>query len=341
MTFGSPRAGPDHWIAYGMGQYLVTGAAGFIGSKVAESLLADGHAVVGVDDLNEAYDIRLKRWRLERIRDPGFVFRQLDICDRDALREQVFEETAFDAAINLAARAGVRPSVAEPHAYVRTNVEGALTVLECCRKFGVGKFVQASTSAVYGAAGAAPCRENQPTDRQLSPYAASKKAAEVLCRSYHCLHGMDIAILRYFTVYGPAGRPDMSPLRFVRWIAEKQPLTVYGDGSQSRDFTYIDDVARGTTLALASSGYDVFNLGSDRPVVLLDAIRTFEQLLGEKARLVFADRHKADVSGTWANISKAKALLGWAPRIDFAEGARRLAAWYAAHRDWARTIRLD
>lgn len=325
-----------------MGHYLVTGAAGFIGSKVAELLLADGHSVVGVDNLNEAYDVRLKHWRLKRLQEtPGFVFRRLDICDRDALREQAFEGASFDAAINLAARAGVRPSVADPHAYIRANVEGALTVLECCRKFGVQKFVQVSTSAVYGEGITEPCRENQETDRVLSPYAASKKAAEVLCRSYHCLHGMDIAILRYFTVYGPAGRPDMSLLRFVRWIAEGQPLTVYGDGSQSRDFTYIDDIARGTVRALALRGCDVFNLGSDRPVVLLDAIRTFEELLGKEARLVFADRHKADVPGTWANISKAKALLGWSPQIDFAEGARRLAAWYMEHRDWARTIRLD
>ena len=324
-----------------MGHYLVTGAAGFIGSKIVELLLADGHTVVGVDNLNEAYDARLKRWRLERLQTPGFVFRQLDICDRDAMREQVFEGASFDAAINLAARAGVRPSVEDPHAYVRTNTEGALTVLECCRKFGVGKLVQASTSAVYGAATGAPCRENQPTDRMLSPYAASKKAAEVLCYSYHCLHGMDTTILRYFTVYGPAGRPDMSPLRFVRWIAEGQPLTVYGDGRQSRDFTYIDDVARGTVQALASSGYDVFNLGSDRPVVLLDVIRTFEELLGKEARLVFADRHKADVPGTWANASKARELLGWSPQVDFVEGARRLAAWYMEHRSWVRSIRMD
>ncbi len=324
-----------------MGHYLVTGAAGFIASKVVELLLDDGHTVLGVDNLNDAYDVRLKQWRLQRLRCPGFVFRELDICDRDALREQVFEGVSFDAVINLAARAGVRQSVADPHLYIRTNVEGVLTLLECCRTFGVGKFVQASTSAVYGAATKAPCRENQPTDRLLSPYAASKKAAEALCHTYHCLHDLDITVLRYFTVYGPAGRPDMAPLRFVRWIAEEQPLTVYGDGGQSRDFTYIDDVARGTILALQQVGYEVFNLGSDQPVVLLDVIHMFEELLGKKAHLVFAARHKADVSATWANISKASTLLEWTPQIDFAEGAKRLAAWYTAHRDWARTIRMD
>ncbi len=324
-----------------MGRYLVTGAAGFIASKVVALLLDDGHTVTGVDNLNDAYDARLKQWRLQQLQRPGFVFRKLDICDRDALREQVFEGASFDAAINLAARAGVRQSVADPHLYLRTNTEGVLTLLECCRTFGVGKFVQASTSAVYGAATQAPCRENQPTDQPLSPYAASKKAAEAVCHAYHCLHDMDIAVLRYFTVYGPAGRPDMAPLRFVRWIAEEQPLTVYGDGRQSRDFTYVDDVARGTILALGQEGYDVFNFGSDQPVVLLDVIRRFEELLGKKADLVFAARHKADVPATWANISKARALLGWTPQIDFAEGASRLAAWYTAQRDWARTIRMD
>ncbi len=324
-----------------MGHYLVTGAAGFIASKVVELLLDDGHTVTGLDNLNDAYDVRLKQWRLQRLRCPGFVFRELDMCNRDALREQVFEGVSFDAAINLAARAGVRQSVADPHLYIKTNVEGTLTLLECCRTFGVGKFVQASTSAVYGAATKTPCRENQPTDRLLSPYAASKKAAESLCHTYHCLHDMDITVLRYFTVYGPAGRPDMAPLRFVRWIAEEQPLTVYGDGRQSRDFTYIDDVARGTILALAQVGYDVFNLGSDQPIVLLDVIHTFEELLGKEANLVFAARHKADVPATWANISKASALLGWTPQINFAEGASRLVAWYIEHRDWARTLRMD
>lgn len=324
-----------------MGHYLVTGAAGFIASRVVELLLDDGHTVTGIDNLNDAYDARLKQWRLERLRCPGFDFRELDICDREALREQVFEGASFDAAVNLAARAGVRQSVADPHLYMQTNVEGVLTLLECCRTFGVGKFVQASTSAVYGAATGAPCRENQSTDRLLSPYAASKKAAEALCHTWHCLHDMDITVLRYFTVYGPAGRPDMAPLRFVRWIAEEQPLTVNGDGRQSRDFTYIDDAARGTILALAKVGYEVFNLGSDQPVVLLDVIRMFEEFLGKKAHLVFADRHKADVPATWANISKAGALLGWAPQIGFAEGAGRLAAWYTEHRDRIRTIRMD
>ena len=256
-----------------MPTYLVTGAAGFIASRVSERLAAAGHRVIGLDNLNDAYDPRLKQWRLERLmRLPNFVFHRLDVSDAASM-ERVFNGEECEAVINLAARAGVRQSVETPGVYLETNATGTLNLLECCRRHGVKKFLLASTSSLYGAHNPMPYREDADTNRPLSPYAASKKAAEALCYSYHHLHGIDVTVVRYFTVYGPAGRPDMSAFRFVQWISEDRPVVVYGDGSQSRDFTYVDDIARGTIAALKPLGFEVINLGSDRPVVLMDAIR--------------------------------------------------------------------
>ena len=210
-----------------MANYMVTGSAGFIGSKVTELLLAGGDRVVGIDSLNDAYDVRLKSWRLAQLEgQPGFTFHRLDIVNREALH-QVFS-SEFDGVINLAARAGVRQSVENPWVYLETNVVGTLNLLELCREFGVNKFVLASTSSLYGANNTLPFREDANTDGPLSPYAASKKGAEALCYTYHYLYGMDITIPRFFTVYGPAGRPDMSLFRFVQWIAQGRPVTVYG-----------------------------------------------------------------------------------------------------------------
>jgi UDP-glucuronate 4-epimerase len=307
---------------------------------VAEFLLADGHSVVGVDNLNDAYDVRLKQWRLGQLEGkPGFEFHHLDITDRPALR-QLWEAKGmtFAAVINLAARAGVRYSVENPWAYFEANVTGTLNLLELCREYGVRKFVLASSSSVYGKDNSLPYREDQNTDHPLSPYAASKKAAEALCYTYHHLHALDVTVFRYFTVYGPAGRPDMMPFRMVQWISEGRPVTVYGDGTQSRDFTYVDDIARGTIAGLKLLGYEVINLGSDQPVVLMDAIRRVEELVGRRAGLVFRPGHPADVPATWACIDKAQALLGWSPQVGFQQGAAELAGWYARNRAWARDI---
>lgn len=326
---------------------LVTGGAGFIGWKVAEHLLADGHAVVGVDNLNDAYDVRLKQWRLEQLEDrPGFEFHRLDICDRTALSDLfhslfAIRHLPIDAVINLAARAGVRQSVENPWVYFDTNVTGTLNLLELCREFGVRKFVLASTSSLYGANNSLPFREDADTNGPLSPYAASKKAAEALCFTYHYLYGVDTTVLRYFTVYGPAGRPDMSLFRFVQWISEGKPVIVYGDGGQSRDFTYMDDIAGGTVAGLKPVGFDVINLGSDQPVVLMEAIRLIERLVDRTAHIDFKPRHPADVMATWADISKAKRILGWRPQTKFEEGAKRLVAWYRDNRTWAREVRTD
>lgn len=324
-----------------MANYLVTGAAGFIGSNVVKQLVARGDTVVGIDNMNEAYDIRLKHFRLRQLQAlDGFTFDQCDICDRDAL-ERVFDgaDDLFDGVINLAARAGVRPSVENPWLYNDANNTGTLNLLDLCVRNDVPKFVLSSTSSLYGGDNPRPYSETANTDRPLSPYAASKKAAEVMCHTYHYLHGIDVTVLRYFTVYGPAGRPDMSLFRFVQWISEGRTVQVFGDGRQERDFTFVEDVARGSIAALKPVGYEVVNLGSDEPVLLIDAIRLIEELTGQQAELEYSEAHKADVRATWADISKAEALLGWRPRTNFRAGVGRLVDWYNENRDWARDIR--
>ena len=326
-----------------MSTILVTGACGFIGWKVCERLLAGGATVVGVDNLDDAYDVRLKQWRLAQLQGrPGFAFHRVDISDRAGVRsfgQSSRKSGRVDAVVNLAARAGVRRSVTDPWAYVAANVNGTVNLLELCRELDVGSFVLASTSSLYGEDTPAPFREDADTSRPLSPYAASKKAAEAVTYSYHSLHGLDVTVVRFFTVYGPAGRPDMSLFRFVQWISEGREVVVFGDGTQRRDFTYVGDVANGVRAALtAARGYEIINLGSDKPIVLNDAIRLIEQLVGREAVVRYEPRHPADVEATWADISKARRLLGWQPETDFAAGVGELVDWYRHNRDWARDI---
>ncbi|MCH8820191.1 MAG: GDP-mannose 4,6-dehydratase, partial [Acidobacteria bacterium] len=202
----------------------------------------------------------------------------------------------------------------------------------------IKKFVLASTSSLYGASDLQPFREDANTGKPLSPYAASKKGAEVLCHTYHYLYGIDMTVFRYFTVYGPAGRPDMSLFRFVQWISEGKAVTIFGDGQQSRDFTYVDDIAKGTIQGLKPLGYEIINLGSDKPVVLMDAIQRIEKLVGSKADLQFQPRHPADVLATWADISKAEKLLNWRPVHHFQQGVESLFAWHQANQSWAKRI---
>lgn len=322
---------------------LLTGCAGFIGSKVGELLLRQGHEVVGVDDLNNAYDVRLKEWRLHQLQErPTFQFHRLDVADQAALSQFFTSAGPFDVVINLAARAGVRQSLEDPWVYYETNVTGTLNLLELCKDNKIKKFVAASSSSVYGipSESGRPFCEDQPTDHPLSPYAASKKATEGLCYAYHHLYGLDVTLLRYFTVYGPAGRPDMSIFRFIKWIAEGEPLVLYGDGTQKRDFTYIDDIARGTILALKPTGYQIFNLGNDRPVTIMRLISIIEQLLGKKAQIDHQPAHPADVPATWASIDKAKELLGWQPKIRLEQGVKLAVDWYLENREWAKKIRV-
>jgi nucleoside-diphosphate-sugar epimerase len=321
--------------------YLVTGCAGFIGWKVSEFLLADGHSVVGVDNLNDAYDVRLKHWRLKHLEaQPGFDFHRLDITDHHRLRElwKGRGDKPFDAVINLAARAGVRQSVKNPWVYLETNVTGTLNLLELCRDFDVEKFILSSTSSLYGADNPRPFSEDANTDGPLSPYAASKKGAEALCYTYHYLYDIDVTVFRYFTVYGPAGRPGMSVFRFIQWVSEARPVTIYGDGKQSRDYTFVEDIARGTIAGLKPVGYEVINLGSDEPIVLMDALRLIEGLVGKEAKVEYEPRHKADILATWADIGKAEQLLGWRPQIRFREGIRKTVQWYRNNREWAQDL---
>ena len=321
-----------------MAYYLVTGAAGFIGSRVCRHLLQLGHEVLGIDNLTEVYDLRLKNWRLSRLKeDELFRFQKVDISSAHELRH-VFSSFDFDAVLNLAARAGVRPSMINPIPYYNANVLGTLNLLCLSAEFHVPKFVQASSSSLYGDQQGTPCSEAMCTDHPISPYAASKKAAEALCYAYHHSAGLDVSVLRYFTVYGPAGRPDMSPFRFVQWILEGKPVTVFGDGQQSRDFTYVDDVALGTILSLGLSGYEIINLGSNRPVDLRAFIKAIEEQACLPARLTFKPRQLADVTSTWADIRKAKALLGWEPQHSLDEGIAKTIAWYKENRDWAKQI---
>lgn len=320
-----------------MALYLVTGCAGFIGSQTCAQLLAAGHAVIGVDNLNDAYDVRLKHWRLEQLRTQAqFSFQHLDISGRDALRPIFTRE--LSGVINLAARAGVRQSLENPWVYFDANVTGTLNLLELCREYGVPKFVIASSSSVYGNHSPRPFREDANTDAPPSPYAASKKAVEVLCCTYHELFGIDVSVLRYFTVYGPAGRPDMSVFRFVQRISEGKPITVFGDGTQERDFTFVADVARGTLVALKPLGYAIINLGADQPIALNRAITLIEEAIGKKALLDIQPRNPVDMFATWADIGKAKHLLDWSPQVSFEDGIRATVEWYRANRDWASQV---
>jgi UDP-glucuronate 4-epimerase len=327
-----------------MSRYLVTGAAGFIGARVAALLLEQGHQVVGIDSLNNAYDVRLKQWRLQQLQaQAGFAFSRGDLADRVVIETlwKKHDGDALDAVINLAARAGVRQSTENPYVYFETNVSGTLNLLELCRLGGVKKFVLASTSSLYGAENPRPFKEDAPTDRPLSPYAASKKAAEAMCYTWHFLYGIDVTVLRYFTVYGPAGRPDMSMFRFAQRISEGRPIVLYGDGNQERDFTYVDDIARGTIAAIQPLGFETINLGGDRPLKILDVIAMIEELTGRKAVVERQPAHPADVPATWADIGKARKLLHWEPQTKLEDGVHKLVEWYRAEQSWASQISTE
>jgi nucleoside-diphosphate-sugar epimerase len=320
--------------------YLLTGCAGFIGAKTAEFLLEDGHTVIGIDNMNDYYDIRLKEYRLSLLQKySNFTFYKEDIENIDVLRK-IMAQYTFDAVINLAARAGVRYSQENPFIYMSTNALGTLNILEIMRKRGIKKFVLASTSSLY-AGQQLPFKETLPVNTPISPYAATKKAAEVMAYTYHYLYGIDVSICRYFTVYGPAGRPDMSPFRFIKWIMEGTPITLYGDGTQARDFTYVDDIARGTIAALKSVGDEIFNLGrGDEPVTLKYMISAIEKLVGKKAQIDYKPFEKTDLQDTKADNAKAREMLSWEPRVGFVEGVKRCVAWFEENAEWARGIKV-
>uniref|UniRef100_A0A7V0Z3N7 SDR family NAD(P)-dependent oxidoreductase n=1 Tax=candidate division WOR-3 bacterium TaxID=2052148 RepID=A0A7V0Z3N7_UNCW3 len=320
---------------------LLTGAAGFIGYRTAELLLNKGYRVFGVDNLNDYYDVRLKEWRLGQLEKyDNFNFTKIDIENYEVLKRMFTKVKNFETVINLAARAGVRYSMKNPKVYMTTNVLGTLNLLELMKEYGIKKMVLASTSSLY-AGQKMPFKEELPVNTPISPYAASKKAAESIAYTYHYLYNMDVIILRYFTVYGPAGRPDMSVFRFIKWIDEGKELILYGDGSQSRDFTYVDDIADGTIRALDIKGFEIINLGNSTPHSLNELITLIEKRFGKKAKVIKKPFASTDLKATWADIKKARLLMGWKPVIGFEEGIERTINWYKQNIQWLKNIEID
>lgn len=322
-----------------MARYLVTGAAGFIAARVSGILLDAGHRVVGVDDMNTSYDVHMKQHRLAALQKQSqFEFHQIDISNRGKVAALGGE---FDAVINLAARAGVRDSVRDPWVYIDANMIGTTNLLELCHTHSIPKFILASTSSIYGNDAPLPTPETADSSHPLQPYAASKKGAEAMSFAYHYLHNLDVTVVRYFTVYGPAGRPNMSMFRFVQWISEGKTLKVNGDGEQKRGFTYVDDIARGTIQALKPVGYEVINLGGHESISINQLIAMLEKEIGRKAIIEHGPFDKADMMANWADVSKAGQLLGWEPQVSLQEGIARMVAWYQQERSWASQINTD
>jgi len=326
---------------------LVTGAAGFIGMHTASRLLAQGASVVGIDNLSDYYDVSLKRSRVARLRgNPAFEFHQLDICDRAGL-QSVFERGEFATVIHLAAQAGVRYSLSNPHAYTATNVEGFLNILENCRHRKVRHLVYASSSSVYGGNTRMPFSEHDPVDHPVSLYAATKKANELMAHTYSHLFALPTTGLRFFTVYGPWGRPDMALFLFTKAILENRPIDVFNNGQMQRDFTYIDDIAEGVVRiagkppqppesfdrddpdpASSWAPYRIYNIGNHQPVELLDYIAALERALGRKAQMNFLPMQAGDVPATYAETADLAAATGFAPRTPVKVGIARFIEWY-------------
>lgn len=320
-----------------MANYLVTGAAGFIGAKTSEVLMSLGHTVTGIDNMNDAYDPRIKEYRLQKLLpNQSFTFLQEDISDKSIISH--FKEQTFDGVINLAARAGVRLSVENPWLFLDSNVTGTLNMLEVTRNTGNGTFILASTSSIYGAEPPYPTPESASSSEPLQPYAASKKGAEAIAHSYHHLYDMNVNILRFFTVYGPAGRPDLALFRFVQWIIEDRPVHIFGDGNQSRGFTYINDIVNGIIAALKPSGYNIFNLGGHEVITINNLVTLIENITGKKANVIHEAPNPADMYTNWADVTKARNVLGWKPEFDMRMGTQALVEWYMTERHWANQV---
>jgi nucleoside-diphosphate-sugar epimerase len=300
-------------------------------------LIDQGHTVIGIDNVNDAYDQRLKEYRLKKLLAlQRFKFYKRDISEKSVV--DLFKDEKIDGVINLAARAGVRFSVDNPWVFLESNVTGTLNMLEVCRQFGCKKFILASTSSIYGENPQYPTPETASSSEPMQPYAASKKGAEALTHSYHHLYDIDVTIVRYFTVYGPAGRPDLATLRFVQWIMEGKPVRINGDGKQSRGFTYIDDIVRGTIAALKPVGFEIINLGGHEVITINGLVELVEDLTGKKANVQYGPPNLADMFTNWADVSKAREVLGWNPQITMREGIKRTIDWYKEEREWAKDI---
>jgi UDP-glucuronate 4-epimerase len=309
--------------------YLVTGGAGFIGSHLVERLLVEGHRVICFDNFDDFYDPARKRRNLApALRQPSFRLVEGDLRD-PAVLKKIFQEEKIDVVAHLAARAGVRPSIQDPLLYADVNIRGTLNLLEACRKNGVRRIVFASSSSVYGNNPKVPFAETDSVDNPVSPYAATKKAGELLCYTYHHLYGLDIACLRYFTVYGPRQRPEMAIHLFTRLIHQGKTVSLFGDGSSRRDYTYIDDAISGTMGALSREhGYEIYNIGESQTISLSELLRAIEEQTGEKALVKNLPAQPGDVERTFADIRKAQERLGYQPRTDIHTGLARFVRWF-------------
>jgi len=309
--------------------YLVTGGAGFIGSHLVERLLAEGHRVICLDNFDDFYDPALKRRNLtQALKDSKFCLVEGDLRDEDLLHK-LFPEEKIEIVAHLAARAGVRPSIENPLLYADVNIRGTLNLLEACKKYKVRRVVFASSSSVYGNNLKVPFAEEDPVDNPISPYAATKKAGELICHTYHHLYGIDVACLRYFTVYGPRQRPEMAIHQFTRLIAEEKKVTLFGDGSSRRDYTYIEDAIEGTIAALGREhGYEIYNIGESQTTSLAQLVQWIEEQLKKRARVEYLPAQPGDVTRTSADIRKAVQRLGYRARTDIREGLARFIRWY-------------
>ncbi|WP_319372294.1 GDP-mannose 4,6-dehydratase [uncultured Ilyobacter sp.] len=316
-----------------MKKYLVTGGAGFIGSHLCDYLLGEGHKVVVVDNFNDYYDVRIKERNVgDNLDNPNYKLYRGDIRDLDFLKN-IFQDEKLDAVINLAAMAGVRPSLENPILYEEVNVRGLMNLLELSKANGINKFIQASSSSVYGNNKEVPFKETAVVDYAISPYAATKKAGEVMGHVYHHLYNIDMIQLRFFTVYGPRQRPDLAIHKFTRMIAAGEMIPFYGDGTTQRDYTYIDDIIDGVVKSIKyleknEKVYEIFNLGESHTVTLKEMVETIEKELGIEAKINRQPMQPGDVEKTYADISKAKKVLGYAPKTQFSEGIKKFLTWY-------------
>ncbi len=312
-----------------MKRVLVTGAAGFIGSHLTDALLARGDEVLGLDEFNDYYDPAVKRGNLAgALAKPGFALVEADICDEAALRA-AFERFRPEVVVHLAARAGVRPSLQDPNLYHRVNVVGGQHILDACRDFGPSHLVFASSSSVYGGSTAVPFTEDDPVMRPISPYAATKRMNELQAHVYSHLYGLHVTMLRFFTVYGPLQRPDMAIHKFTRNLLRGEPIPVFGDGSTRRDYTYIDDIVQGLLGCVDTPlRYEILNLGESRTTTLAELVEMVARHAGRPAVIDRRPVQPGDVEITYADISRARRLVGYAPRFDMDEGIRRFVAWY-------------
>lgn len=310
---------------------LVTGGAGFIGSHVSEYLLNRGDRVVIIDELNDYYDVRIKRNNLTMLKETfgdRVSIYEGDICNSE-LMTRIYEVEQPNYVCHLAARAGVRPSIQDPYVYIHSNIEGTTRLMDLARTYGCENFVFASSSSVYGGSMKEVFTEEDVVDFPVSPYAASKKACELMAFTYHHLYGMNVAGLRFFTVYGPRGRPDMAPFKFIDRVSRGVAIQQFGDGSSCRDYTYIDDIVDGVVRALDRPlGYQIYNLGNGEPVMLSKFINLVEQNVGKLAKIQIMPEQPGDVPRTCADISKARRLLGYDPKTPFADGIHKTVEWY-------------